>query len=99
MTGNPRLACPQNAVNYTANIFNSSRNFLVTPVLNRIHQGCMARLSSDKPGQKGGGESTWIAPFFRDTPTVEMIIQTKGRLAITLNRTEFDPRAVHLREL
>ena len=29
-----------------------------------VHQACNARLSSDRPGQENGGDSTWIAPFF-----------------------------------
>src|SRR5580700_12202475 len=33
------------------------------PGFNEIHQERKARLSSDRPGQEGGGESTWIAPF------------------------------------
>jgi hypothetical protein len=35
--------------------FDSSRNFFMKPVLKQLHQGCMARLSSDMPGHKGRG--------------------------------------------
>jgi hypothetical protein len=52
---------------YSPNNFNSSRNFFVKPVLNQIHQGCMARLYSDRPGQKERGRIDLDRPLLTST--------------------------------